>query len=79
MQNEVVSVEDKRELIRYMETLDELNTAPHLKLSAFHMLDGGKSLTEVKDWYSRSVTPEKEYRNLCIVLQSFLRKKYLGY
>lgn len=79
MQNEVVSLEDKKELARLMETLDELNAAPHLKLSAFIMLDNGKSLTVVKDWYSRLVTPEKERRDLCIEKVLELRKKYLDY
>lgn len=79
MQNEVVSLEDKKELARLMETLDELNAVPHLKLSAFIMLDNGKSLTVVKDWYSRLVTPEKERRDLCIEKVLELRKKYLDY
>lgn len=79
MQNKVVNVEDKKELIRYMETLDELNAAPHLKLSAFLMLDNGKSLTGVKDWYSRLLKPEKERRSHCIEKVLELRKKYLDH
>lgn len=79
MQNEVVNVEDKKELIRYMETLDELNAAPHLKLSAFLMLEDTKNLTKVKDWYSKFLATEKQRRDLCIEKVLELRKKYLDY